>query len=419
MSLAIRGLLTVAAFAASWVFNTMLSVESTLTLGAAAGQQFALSDSAYAKTMYTFGAFHAVNVLAGLALLIALVAIWWVPAKKLITTALTATLMLVAAGTVLTPSKAYAYYDKADWPEVYMIMPNETAFWVPDVGNNKDSQVQMDSEAYYNAAKVQSLRFTIPHVKWVGSGNLSDFYVPGGRLIVVDRTPYSRMWVDAHDRGTSKDKQGYVCQTREGLNITTGVAIGVNVAPANAAKFLYYFGVLPPKGVRTEPATIFTSVYQGRSLEQVMDDVGRMKIHTLVCNEVGKKSFNEANRDMVPIMEKVEKDAKAYFDSVGITLSFIGWGDTFNFDAEIQTAINSRYITEQDAANYALLATYASDIKTYALAGMIKSSKLADYKGPQVIMGMDPSVLGMLGTMLNTPAVAPAARPGPTAAPVK
>ena len=52
-------------------------------------------------------------------------------------------------------------------------------------------------------------RFIVPHVKLQGSGGFYDFYVPAGRLIIVDRTTYSREWVDATDRGTSKKKEGF------------------------------------------------------------------------------------------------------------------------------------------------------------------------------------------------------------------
>ena len=69
-----------------------------------------------------------------------------------------------------------------------------------------------------------------------GSGGFFDYYVPGGRLIIVDRTSYSREWVDAADRGTFRKKEGFPCQTTEGLNVTVGISIGASVPEANAAK---------------------------------------------------------------------------------------------------------------------------------------------------------------------------------------
>jgi hypothetical protein len=56
-----------------------------------------------------------------------------------------------------------------------------------------------------------------------------------------------------------------------GLDITVGIAIGASVYEENAAKFLFRFGVNPPVGDRTDPNVIFTSVYYGKSLAQVID----------------------------------------------------------------------------------------------------------------------------------------------------
>ena len=110
------------------------------------------------------------------------------------------------AGLIFWQTSAYAYYDKNDVTEAYTILPNESAFWIPDVGANKDNQAKLDSEAYLNDNKVALKRFIVPHAKLSGSSGAwgwADYYVPSGRLIIVDRTPYSREWVDAADRGTS------------------------------------------------------------------------------------------------------------------------------------------------------------------------------------------------------------------------
>src|SRR5262249_50914013 len=150
-------------------------------------------------------------------------------------------------------------------------------------------------------------------------------------LILVDRTRYSREWVDAHDRGTSAKKEGFPCQAKEGLNITVGVSIGTWVTEANAAKFLYNFGVKTPQNVNyatgnieVDGKAIFQSIYYGRSLTEVMDDVGRKKIQTLVCSEIGQRTFDKANEEMNLILENVSKKSTEWFTSVGISQDFIG-----------------------------------------------------------------------------------------------
>ena len=70
-----------------------------------------------------------------------------------------------------------------------------------------------------------------------------------------------------------------------------------------------------------------------------MDDVGRKKIQSMVCGEIGRRTFEQANADYVPMMDNIEKNAREYFGKVGITINFVGWADTFNFDKEILTLI--------------------------------------------------------------------------------
>jgi hypothetical protein len=264
---------------------------------------------------------------------------------------LTAAVSMLALSIGITTDRAFAFAETTDRTEAYTILPNQSAFWVPDVGANQKSQAKFESEEYYNDNKIAAKRFVIPHAKLSGSGGYGwtsgwDLIVPTGRLYIVDRTPYSREWVDATDRGTSAKKEGFPCQSKEGLNVTVGVSIGANVSEDNAAKFLYNFGVISPKGIPTDPQVIFASVYYGRSLQEVMDDVGRKKVQTLVCNEISSRTFDAVNSDAVVEMATIEKKTKEYFDSVGITLGFIGWADTFAFDKDVQDAVNTKYIAE-------------------------------------------------------------------------
>jgi hypothetical protein len=298
---------------------------------------------------------------------------------------------------------AYAYYQKSDYAEAYTILPNETAFWIPDIGANKDSQKQFESEDYLQANRVPVKRFIVPHTKLQGSGTFFDFYVPAGRLIIVDRTPFSREWVGSHTRGTSTQDESIPCQSKDGLNISVGVSIGASVLELNAAKYLYRFGVLPPAGERTDPNVIFNTVFYSRKLADVMDDVGRKKVQTLVCNEIASRGFDEDNRDADVIMQTVQKSATEYFASVGITLDFIGWGDTFHFDEAVQDAVNRRYIAQVDQANAALLAPYASTIQALAAADALRAfGAHTDGKLPTTIVGLPTELGTLMGTLLRS-----------------
>jgi len=263
----------------------------------------------------------------------------------------------------------------------------------------------MDSADYLNSNKVALKRFVIPHAKLNNSGGWAswDYYVPTGRLIIVDRSTYSREWVDAHDRGTSASKQGFPCQSSEGINITVGVSIGASVTEDNAAKFLAKFGVRPPQGNRNEPAVIFTSVYYGRSLVEVMDAVGRHKVQTLVCNEIAKRTLDKANADATAIILKVNEDIIKFFEPYGVTIDFIGWADTFSFDNEVQTAINRRYIASQDQYVAQTLQPFATTIQQLAAADALRSfGARTDGKLPTTIVGLPVGLGSLLSTVLTS-----------------
>ncbi len=49
--------------------------------------------------------------------------------------------------------KAYAYYDQNNYTEAYFVLPNKLAFFIPDVGANRDTQVGFGSEAYLQENK--------------------------------------------------------------------------------------------------------------------------------------------------------------------------------------------------------------------------------------------------------------------------
>ena len=400
-----RAIATAAAVVLYGWINFLLHPVATIASADVAGQQFANTDASYVTSMIGIRLFGNPGIPA-VVLLAVVVAIWWRPLRQWWVSGAAA----IVFGVLLAAPQAQAYYDKTDYTEAYTILPNESAFWIPDAGANKDNQAQFDSEAYLQANKIAVKRFIVPHTKLQGSGSFFDFYVPAGRLIIVDRTPFSREWVEARERGTSTRNESFPCQSKEGLNISVGVSIGASVLEPNAAKYLYRFGVLPPVGDRTDPKVIFNSVFFSRKLSDVMDDVGRKKVQTLVCNEIASRSFDKANEEANQIMDAVGKAAADYFASVGITLDFIGWADTFTFDPVVQDAVNRRYIASQDQAIAAELAPYASTIQALAAADALRSfGHKSDGRLPSTIVGLPPDLGGLLGTLLRSGVAAPTA----------
>lgn len=369
--------------------NFMFNVAAPVVAGDLAGLQMRDSNVAYGAS--AFARFFTGDGLPLIVVLATLTVIWWKPMRAW---------LAAAAVVVLCVSPVHAYWDSTDVTEAYTILPNESAFWIPDVGANKESQAHLESADYLRSNKIAAKRFTIPHTKLTGSTYLGwDKYVPAGRLVIVDRTPYSREWVHAENRGTSTQDQSFPCQSTEGLTIRIGMSVGASVTEDDSPTFLYRFGVRPPGGNRNDPQVIFTSVYYGRSLGDVMDDVGRKRVQTLVCDEIGKRTFDKANADMATIEHVVEDGARKWFAGVGITLDFLGWADTWEFDKEVQDAINRRYAAVQDAAAAQVLQPYATTIQQVAQAIALRS--FADkFNGrlPNAVLLPPDVVSGLLGT---------------------
>ena len=406
MTKTLRAIYSLVAVLVLGVVSVFLNPAVLITSGELAGKQLENSDSGYLFSQTGIAGLSGLNALLLLILLAILIGLWRQELKNLLAK-LASLLMLIVCLTV-SPKPCQAFFDTNDKTEAYTILPNESAFWIPDVGDNKTSQGKLDSESYLLEKKISVKRFVIPHHKLSNSGGWGGFdkYVPDGRLIIVDRTPFSREWVASNHRGSSSKDESIPCQSKEGINITVGVSIGASVLEDNAAKYLYRFGVIAPQGERTSGEIIFASVYFSRKLAEVMDDVGRKKIQTLICNEIASRSFDKVNADAVEIMAAVSKSAGEYFNTVGITLDFIGWADTFSFDPEIQKAVNDAYIAEKLAGSVQVLQALG---QIRVQEGLGKG--LGD-KGPPVVI-----TPGMIDTILG--AVKPLTAGAPPAVPKK
>jgi SPFH domain / Band 7 family len=406
--------------------------QSNMVAAEAAGHQLDNTDSGYLTAVYTMNVLSGIGTVATVLFIGILVLIWFKPVREAIRRASQSLPVLVAAGAALLlgTSDGRAFFEKVDRTEIYPILPNQSAFWIPEVGAVKDKQLQMDSEAFLNDNKVQLTRFQIPHQKLAGSAGNSvfagwDYYVPAGRLIIVDRTPFSHEWVDASDRGTSAKKEGFPCQSKEGLNVTVGVAIGASVSQANAAKYLFRFGVLPPKGdvkgtadsVENDGRIIFTSVYYSRSVQNVMEDFGRKKILEVICDQITARTFDKVNAESKLIKDTAAAQIVEFVAGYGITIDFMGWADTFAFDKDVQDAVNRLYIAKQDEDIGRRLQPYTDVIKALAQAQAQRSfGDKTDGRLPTTFFGMPPEVVGpLLGMQPNAPRP-PAPPPAPAPA---
>jgi hypothetical protein len=323
--------------------------------------------------------------------------------------------MVVAAGLSMTATSALPFAETADRTEVVQIAPNHSVFWVPSVGDTAANQSEYDSEAFFNKKKIAARLFEIPHHKLAGSNGKSllsgwDYFVPDGRLFIVNRSPITREWVAGKNKGTSQSDESFPCQSKEGINIRAGVSIGVSVTEQQAARYLYNFGVQQPKESESvkfveDKDNIFQSVFFGRSLDDVADRVVHKRVQTLVCNEIGLRTFDKANEEMIPMMKIIETAVREYLEADGIRLDFIGFADTFGFDPQIQTVINNYYEANKLAP---LLNTMQAIAALRVQEGM--GAGMASHGLPMVVT---PQMLETLGNLVPHVAqlVAPLATP--------
>lgn len=373
--------LATAFLGALWGWSNLMlaSSASTLVLGQVAGHQFDNSDTSFLAVNGIFGMVPHLTSIISIVFVLILIGLWsgpiWKGIQKLKEldkmTGLGAIILGLALLGSASPSKAF--YASTDAPEFVFILPHQSAFFIPDSGANQNSQAKFGSEEYYNSNKIAAKRFQIPHATlppgpWAWAGK----WAPVGRLILIDRTPFNREWVASAHRGTSSKDESFPCQSNEGLNISVGIAIGASLAEENSPRFLYKFGTKPVPGKADDPEVVFASIFYGRSLVEVMDGPVRSKIQSLVCDEFTKHKLDEANATAPTIMKSIETNTKAYMDTLGITLEYIGWADTFTFDKDVQEAINRTYAASQDTKRAALLAPQVQTLQGLAYADAIR-----------------------------------------------
>lgn len=390
----------------SWI-NFFLNAAGTIISGNAAVLQLQNSNVSYIESIGLMRLGGHLG-LSSLILLALLVLVWWGPITRLFAASKSPAgyagmfVVLGAVAALMAPHPAQAYYDKSDYSEAIYVLPNQSAFVIPDVGDNKDSQAQFMSREYLDAKKVPSKRVLVPHVKLENSGLWSNFYVPSARIILVTRTPFNREWVTDTNRGTSNKNDGLPCQSADGLNITTGVSMGVTVQEEGASRYLYHFGTLPPKGDPAAPETQFTSIYYARAVDDVMDKVGRGEILALVCGEIMKKSLVEDNKAAGDIIANVRKAAEPYFAERGITIDYLGWADTFSFDAAVQKAINDKFLADMVAP---VLPTLQALADVRVKEGLGEGLKTHGLPANLVVL---PQGMSDLTTLFTHPTAAPA-----------
>lgn len=212
-------------------------------------------------------------------------------------------------------------YDK---PEFVVIEPSQTAFLVPLIGDTTN-QENFESEEMLNELKVATKEIQIPH-RWVQTGRwgYQGEYKPSSRVIVVERKPETREWVN-----DGAVNEGIQAKTKDDIKFTVNLACTAQIDEANAARFLYR--------------------YNNKTLAEIMDDEVKTKITSAVVGECAKYNQDELSSNTEAIMEKVSENVIPYFEERGITITALGLTGDFVYSESVQKSIDQRFQAEKEA----------------------------------------------------------------------
>ena len=314
--------------------------------GRIAARQFRDADWPAAETAWAASALDGGSTFAAVLSVAAIAAIWLVGRRGAGIAGLAVVAVLVEA----RPEPAKAYYDTRDYPEFVEVLPNQTAFLIPEVGESKSGQAAFMSEQFLNERKVAMKRVQIPHTLIRNPGWTYDYYVPAARLMLVDRSPVSREWVSSTDRGTSAKDQGIRFETADSVSLRTGIVISAFVKEEDASKFVYWFGARATGGNAGDPQVNFASVIQGKSLAEVVDENVHRTVQAAMAKEFGRRTTDEAIHGKAAIIEAVEKEVRRVYEPMGITITTLGYAEGLTFDnSEIQKSIDMTFMAMKNA----------------------------------------------------------------------
>lgn len=215
------------------------------------------------------------------------------------------------------------------------IKPNETAFLIPLEEGTQENQAKFKSAEYLEKMKVAAKRVYTPTI-WHQTGRMwfSGEWIPTVIVLKVDRAPVTREWTEDTDTGTEKRKQDINVESQESIGFGIGITCTASIPEELASKFLYY--------------------YNGKTLNEVMDNNVRSYIQDVLTREFGSRVLNKCQSERKEIFEIMDSTTTAFFLERGVRIDNIGAAGEFHYiNPEIQTAINMEFVAEKksDAAD--------------------------------------------------------------------
>ncbi len=154
-------------------------------------------------------------------------------------------------------------------------------------------------------------------------------WTPAGVVIKVDRRNVSREWTKLKATGSTPKDQAFPVESKDSINFSIGANINCYIDEKDAALFRARNGDL--------------------TLEQVLDSTGHGLLATHFSKGFGGLMLEECYAQKLEIFEVIRPLITQEFAERGITIASFGLAEGLIFEnPEIQTAINAKFVAEQD-----------------------------------------------------------------------
>ena len=240
-------------------------------------------------------------------------------------------------------------------PVLVEVGNSEAAFLVELTGAS--DQASLKSEDYLKSKLVQQKRIEIPY-EWKPEGrweNSDGKWIPSARLIIVDRSPETRVWTATEHTGTTKNNEAIWVESADSVNFSTGITITARIeTEEDAVKFLFNYPARADEEKSQEKSKKSAeNVYQiaVSSLKNIMDTEIRARIQMGIADEAAKYKMDELRDKKAEIMTAVRKNCEEFFKKRGIMITTLGMVGGLTYDnKEIQTSIDKVMQAQQDKA---------------------------------------------------------------------
>lgn len=252
-----------------------------------------------------------------------------------------------------------------DRPEIVTIQSNETAFLVPVISNSED-QKQFLSEDDMLRQLVNEKDVRIAHY-WLQTGRLPSQgeWRDSQRLLIVDRTPITREWVNGPN-GTNPDADEAIkVEAKDSITFYSGMNCTAMIKESDAVKYRYNYGERPLASImdteiRPMVEALYAEIAGTMTYEQVISSKDTIISYIRGGREASEyiaavpAEFDANGNEVVPYQASQPAHLEVtgvlkYFKDRGITISVLGMkGGLVPENEEIQKAIDDKFKAEKE-----------------------------------------------------------------------